>query len=84
MPNIEKLFLEQIQLKYPESMKCVFELMQSNSLNYDGMKHFLIKERFKQLRAEQGDKFQKMHAYADIGEEFCLTTDRIRRIICGY
>lgn len=84
MPNIEKLFIEQIESKHPESMKCIFELMQSNALNYDGMKHYLIKERFKQLRTEQGDKFQKMQAYADIAEEYCLTLDRIRRIVCGY
>lgn len=84
MPNIEKLFIEQIETKHPESMPCVFELMQSNALNYDGMKHYLIKERFKQLRTEQGDKFQKMQAYADIAEEYCLTLDRIRRIVCGY
>lgn len=84
MLNIEKLFLEQIQLKYPESIECIFELMQSNTLNYDRMKHFLIRERFIELKNKQGNKFQKMIAYADIAEEFCLTLDSVRRIICGY
>jgi hypothetical protein len=84
MPNIEKLFIEKISEKHPESVDCIFELMQSNALNYDGMKHYLIRERYKEMKLACSDKFQKMQAYADIGEEFCLTMDRIRRIVCGY
>lgn len=84
MPNIEKMFVEKINEKHPESLQCVYELIKSNALNYDGMKHFLIKERYIELREERQETFQKMQAYADIAEEFCLTMDRIRRIICGY
>lgn len=84
MPNIEKLFIDKIASKHPESAECIYMLMQHNALNYDGMKNYLIRSRYIEMQQLQADKFSKMQAYADIAEEFCLTLDRIRRIIHNY
>jgi hypothetical protein len=80
MPNIEKQFIDSVLTKHPEAEKCLFYLLESDVLNFDRMKYYLIRKRYSELIAKSRN-VQKMIIYADIAEEFCTTADQVRQVI---
>ncbi|CAB4219544.1 hypothetical protein UFOVP1615_30 [uncultured Caudovirales phage] len=80
MPNIEKQFIDSVLSKHPEAEKCLFYLLESDVLNFDRMKYYLIRKRYSELIAKSRN-VQKMIIYADIAEEFCTTADQVRQVI---
>jgi len=80
MPNIEKQFLETIIAKHPEAKDCLFYLLETDVLNFDRMKYFLIRKRYAEIVAKSRN-VQKMQIYADVAEEFCTSIHRVRHII---
>jgi hypothetical protein len=80
MPNIEKQFIDTVLAKHPESEKCLYYLLESDVLNFDRMKYYLIRKRYSEIIAKSRN-VQKMIIYADIAEEFCTTADQVRQVI---
>lgn len=75
--NVEKKFLEKIKEDYDEcGVEVIYKLMESDVINTEDMKKYLIKAEFKEIISK--GNVQKMIVYSDLAEKFHTSIAKVR------